>query len=354
MFASEDELERNVQDDYDENVSPIRPQVRTIKRPKPLIIIISNTTTTSSASSALLNRLTAQAVLPNLYHGKQSCVAYIDCVNSFSATYLYRTVLTVLRKSNSATASGAGAHIPISTLTTLAKDALKHVHVLRATSSRSLLTILQELPKYLLDGTAHSSSTRSLGMVIVNGINHFHWQDRFDAEMTRLDGLGVSAGTGAFQTTSIGPSSDVLAKQILSKLKQIQGMFECSIVYTSTNIPTNTSSTDNHPRPPAHSRSGRAPDAQMMDTSPLLEHQYSHTRSHTSNLYTKNALLTIKPRRNEAPQFAPQMSLEECLGDRSKRAEAVKKAGWWYSVEPGGLAEKTEVRNLGQKTGFTL
>ncbi|KAK5937560.1 hypothetical protein PMZ80_010180 [Knufia obscura] len=327
-IPSEDDFDHD-HEYYESNLSPTRgPRVKTTK-PKPLIIHISPGPHGSPAATAhLLYQLTALSILPRQHGGKHSTVAFVDCTNTFSATQLYRITLSHLRSSKSST------QLPPAASTIIAKDALSHVHVLQCTSSRSLLATLKDLPTYLLDASAHHSSDRPFTLLIINGINAFHYQDRFTAELTRLE------------TVNVGPiaPSESLSTQILTELKKIQATFECTVIYTTSSFPSSSSSSALPTTTTATTPATRD------DTSPLP----APNDTAGLDIYTRSALLNLHPSRVGVAQFAPAMSLEECLRDKEKRGEAVRKARYWVGSSAGGLGERRDIRTGHGELGFGM
>lgn len=299
-------------DDYNYHSSPTRNHVRSIKKPKPVIINITQPFHSSStATSLLLSHLTALAILPSSKSGEQGAVVHIDCLNTFSATALYNHTYSLIQRTTPATSPTTTAQ--------LAKSALSHVHVIPCSSTTSLLQTLQDLPSYLLDSTAHPSTSRPLSLLIMSGLNHFTWQDRFNTELTRLEQinqyptnpqqtqpLSTSTTTNPTNPQSDSPS---LPSQLLTLINNLTSLFHTTTIYTTTPPPTSTQPT-NDPTPP---------------------HQ---------DIYTLSALLSLHPTRSGPPQFAPQMSMEECLRDRGRRMDAVRSVRYWVGAGPGGLSER--------------
>lgn len=312
--------------------SPARVRMPTVKRAKPVVINLACPLHGPIAAvTSFLYHLTSISTLPYTLGGKQNAVVYIDCSNSFSALQLHRSTASHARNHDSV----SGDITSVQTLNSMIKDALHHVHLRRCTSSRSLLQTLKCLPNYLLKLEAHQSSQRKLGLLIVDHINHFYWQDRFDAETARLE--NIHSGDATNPTQSSKP--ETLTSQILTELKAIQATFECTIFYTTTSVPSSTATYPQPETPQSRQTTSRL-------TSPS---------STALDMFTRSALLTLHPTRKNIPQFAPHMTLEECLRDREKRDEALRKAGYWLTATPGGLSERRETSvqdGLQSKMGF--
>ena len=325
-IPSEDDFEFE-EDNYNNTSLNQASRVKPTKTDSVIINLSHGLHSSVAASAILLYHLTALNVLPFQYGGKQSTTVYIDCSNSFSVSQLYKSFASWLPK------AVAGDQPVLISPDVVTKNALSHVHILRCTSSTSLLSQLKELPTYLLDLTTHLSSDRPLSLVVVRGINHFHRQDKFDAEIARLENVNASG---------MAPSRVPLSSQILNELKRLQEIFKCCIIYTTTpTAPTGTSNT---------ATSTRIRDD---DTSPMAAP--APNDSAAMDIYARNALLNLNAARVTVAQFAPTMSLEECLRDKEKRAEAVRKATYWFTSSSGGLSRKIEGIGLGRiRAGFTM
>ena len=169
-------------------------------------------------------------VLSETFGGKSGFVVYIDCNSNFTARQLHKTIYSHIRRTRPLHPSeGTDLSTSSESASDVSKVALQHVHVIPCASTISLLEALIELPGYLLNRSLHHSFSRSFGLLIINGINAFHWQDRFDAEVTRLERLGTDLVEGASSA-----SDEPLTSQIFTQLKALQLQFGCSIVYSST------------------------------------------------------------------------------------------------------------------------
>lgn len=261
-----------------------------------------STNSSTAATSLLLSHLTALAVLPPSYSGKQGAVIHIDCLNNFNSTTLYNRTHSLIRQTDPST--------PVATTSQFTRSALSHVHIIPCPCTVSLLQSLRNLPSYLLNATFHPSSIRPLNLLIISGLNHFTWQDRFTTELHRLEQINHH------QNSSNQPS-DSLPTQILTELKSIQSTFDCTVVYTTT--PSNIYN----------------PDPRGTNNAPQQD------------IYAQSALLTLRATRSDPPQFAPQMSLEECLRDRGRRMEAVRNVRYWVGVGAGGMSENRGRERMG-------
>lgn len=224
---------------------------------------------------------------------------HFDCLNTFDTATLYSVTQSVIQKAEPSPSIKATEQ--------LVKNALSHVHIIPCSSTLTLLQHLKGLPSYLLHPTAHNSSARPLSLLIITGLNHFTWQDRFTAELARLN-----------QINDHQPQ-EPLPAQILNELRSIQSTFDCTTVYTT------------------HSSNIYNPPNDNTDTN----------MSSAQDIYASSALLTIRAVRTDPPQFAPQMSLAECLRDRERRMEATRNVRFWFTAVAGGLSERRGREKMG-------
>ncbi|KAL1997692.1 hypothetical protein VTN02DRAFT_1048 [Thermoascus thermophilus] len=115
----------------------------------------------ASASSAagktqLLYYLTAVAVLPARFGGREAAVVFLDTDGRFDAARLRDVAASILRQRLDDDDSTA-VDIPPDVLQAEIRTALDHVHLFRPQSSSSLLATLRSLDAYLLDLAAHRS-----------------------------------------------------------------------------------------------------------------------------------------------------------------------------------------------------
>ncbi|EXJ88832.1 hypothetical protein A1O3_01896 [Capronia epimyces CBS 606.96] len=310
----------------------------------------------------LLYYLCTLAALPQDIGGKSATVVYIDSDARFSATRLMQIMqhhIITARQSttdaanNTENTTTTDLSVPKGTTaevkdrdtdTEIALEALQHIHVFRPQSSSQVVSVLDSLPSYLLDRSRHPSFYRGLSLVVLDSATAFYWQDRFDRDMARL-GL---ASPGVDVSSSPGPSPTA---EIIERLKAIQHRFECVVAFST-----------NHPSPPpvqsypsrsarVHARGGNQSQDQIPTTpsAPL-----SLAPAVTS--WTSYATLTLDLSRAQILQFAPHMTLEECLRDADKRVEAVRHAQFIAKVRdgPGQLTGIQPERDPGRPAAFTF
>ena len=239
----------------------------------------------ASGKSNLLYLLTIFAILPIEHNGKGQTVVWLDSDGRFSATRLHQSLSTHLSTHQPSPPTQAEQDL-------ICAEAFRHVHVFRPQSSAQLIATLASLENYLLTLQNHFSSMRSLGLLVLDSATAFYWQDRFDAEMARLEAIGS-------ETTA---ATDIPSKtaQAIAHLKRLQKIFDCGIVFT-TNMPTIKSpgSTITPPNQPAET--------------PRM------------SAWSAFAKLQLTMTRVPVPQFAAQMELEECARDQPNRLAAVQK-----------------------------
>lgn len=271
---------------------PVTSPRRHVEAPKPKPATTELTSPKSaSGKTSLLSYLTAISVLPKELGGKASAVVYIDSDGRFSVTRLAQLMRHYIHRQSSKPATTS-----LSDVDMIVREALNHVHVFRPQSSSQLLSVLGNLQTYLFDPSRHSSCYRSLGMIILDSATTFSWQDRLDRAMARLETPGAKYD---------GPSA---SQRVIEHLKALQKRFECAVLFSTASSPPR-SQVSSHLTTPGPEDNGRI-------ISP----------------WTAYAILTLTLSRASVPQFAPQMSMEECLRDREKRFDAVRKGRFIANV----------------------
>ncbi|KAI1624968.1 DNA-repair protein XRCC2 [Exophiala viscosa] len=275
---------------------------------KPAVIELTSSQSASGKTTLLLY-ISALAALPRVNGGNESAVIYIDNDSRFSAIRLVQII-----KHHLETHHGTSTNLTSESIRQIAHEALNHIYIFRPQSSTQLLSILESSPSFLLDKTRHSSIYRPLGLVVLDSATAFYWQDRFDRTMAQLDTPSVAARDHPSKTADI-----------IARLKALQTRFECAVAFSTNNAPSRTI-TQTHTGP---------------ETTPLTPAPQGPSLSP----WTMYATLTLSLTRAQVPQFAPQMSLEECLRDAEKRLEAVRNARFIATVEwrPGQSLERDRV-----------
>jgi hypothetical protein len=273
---------------------------------KPPIIHI--TSSSASTTTALLYHLTALAILPTQYSGKSSAAIWIDTTQSFSALRLSTALKHILPTSTTT--------LSPTQLSNITTSSLKHLYIISPPSSTSFLHTLHHLPAHIHEHISIASPNRPLGLLILNSTTAFHHQDRFSTELTRLE-------AGATSTNTNTPSRQ---SQVIAAVKTIQTEFDCAVILTS--------------QPPSQSNPSdqRAPNSTPF--SPF-------TSSSTLTLF-------LTPLYTQVPQFRPELTLEQCLHDRTQRQEAVRKGRVGVGVVHGlptpgaGMGRKGFVMRVGE------
>ena len=272
--------------EYDDRTSPAGQDGshdHTAPKPKPAIIQVTSHDSAAGKSN-LLYLLTIFAVLPIEHNGTGQTVVWLDSDGRFSATRLHQSLSTHLSTHQTSPPTRAEKDL-------ICAEALRHVHVFRPQSTAQLIATLASLQDYLLTLQNHFSSTRSLGLLVLDSATAFYWQDRFDAEMARLEAIG-SESTVATDTPS-------KTAQMIAHLKRLQKIFDCGIVFTTnTSTIKSTGSTVTPPNQPAET-----------------------TRM---SAWSAFATLQLTISRVPVPQFAAQMELDECKRDQPNRLDAVQ------------------------------
>lgn len=330
-YSADEEEHDHAEDFSAENQAPDTQLTKT----KPAIIELTSRQSAAGKTN-LLYYLTALATLPHEVDGKQSAVVWIDNDGRFSASRLSQVLRHhLLQKSDTADNTERSGKI---TADSIVIQALTHVHVFRPQSSSQVLSILESLPSYLLNQTRHKSSFRPLGLLIIDSATAFYAQDRFDAEMARLD--------APLQQAPAGKPGTSKTAAIITHLRDVQARFECAVLFTTT---TNINSNNNVtilPKqfPRERSSTSRPPIADR--PTPITP---TTTNTPIVSPWTNFATLTLQLERVRVPQFAPQMTLEQCLHDAESRLEVVRRGRFVIGVVPKTVESKGKGKTKGME-----
>lgn len=257
----------------------------------------------AAGKTSFLYLLAAHALLPTSCGGKASTAVWIDSDGRFSAVRLFQLIQNLTNAGSNPT-TGA-----------LVQAAMANLHVLTPSTSSQLLSSLEALPDELL----RLDTEQPLSLLILDSATAFSQQDRFDAEMARLE-----AGAD-FSSRSRTPTRTA---QIIAALRAIQEQFECTVLISTC------------PSPSSHQSNPTSASA----AAPRSYHQPQHSAQAPSrdnrppyepaalSPWTSFATLTLHIERSSVTQFAPGATLVECLRDRDKRQEAV--AAGKFAVSP--------------------
>jgi hypothetical protein len=247
--------------------------------------------------------LTAIAVLPRTLNGKEEVVVWLDTDGGFSAKRMQVVLLNFI--SAHSTRSNHEENIASS------YEALRHIHVFRLQSSSQLVSTLEYLAEYLLNyhGDLPSfSGSRCLGMVVLDSTTAFTWQERLEMEVARFEAMGVD---GKVDLNRLRPRYGVF--EVVNALKKLQKLFDCVVIFTT--IPyTRTTNMDN--------TFARTSDGRHLPP-----------ESPGWSAWTAFATLSLTMTSVKVPQFAAQMSLQECERDQPNRLAAISKGCFVVSVD---------------------
>lgn len=262
-----------------------------------------------AGKTQFLYHVIALSILPRTYgenvlNGQNSAIIVIDADDRFDISRLAEVINSyITRKSKGRdpqkdntddfdTTSGIDTADLIS-------HVLQHVHVFRPQSLSSLVATVRSLDAYLFDMTAHQSSQRPLGAMILDGASAFFWQHRAEEDAARLkDAEPRAADTTAESNQSAIPAYSLL----LAALRKASKTFDCPIIFTSQ-----SSVFAGHDRGSFHERSSSK----------------SHLRSLLPPSWTTFTTVRLVFERAKTVQFAPGMSAEEAWEERALRQEVV-------------------------------
>lgn len=271
-------------------------------REKPLPVIEITDAAACSGKTQLLYLLISISLLPAEHkdvaiNGKGNAVVLFDLSGGFSILRLYR----VMHNHVSSTCSTSSVVLTEQEISSLVSDSFTHLHVFHPQSSPSLLATLASLPAFLLSSPpTHLSANRCLGLLAINDLSAFLWQDRLDAE----EGTAMPASNNAEKANSTLFLEHY--RNLISSLRHIQYFFSCTIVATNW---------------------GLAPVTSVAGHSAL--------RPHLSSLWKNFCTVKVVVERDRVSKFGPSVSAEEAQRERVQRWEAVEKSGfsgwinWW-------------------------
>ena len=282
--------------------------------------------TACSGKTQLLYHLVSLSLLPPKIHdvalgGKSHAVVLFDLSSRFSVLRLNDLMYSHV-SSNYSTSAGA---LPDQEISSLILDSLIHLHIFRPQSSSSLLAALGSLSAYLLaQPPNHLSANRPLGLLAINELSAFLWQDRLDGDEDAsfsMTNAGERANSGVFLYRY---------RAVVSSLRHIQQSFSCTIVATNWGLA------------PVSSMTGQ----------PAL-------RPHLPSVWNNFCTVKLVVERDRISKFGPGMSVEEARREGSQRWEAVEKSGFsvWinWACSDGWREEVREgVRGLERGGGYSF
>ena len=221
----------------------------------------------------------------------------LDLSSRFSILRLYN----VMRDRVSSICTANSSKMPDQELSSLTTDSLTHLHIFRPQESSSLLATLESLPSYLLaQPPTHFSANRPLGILAINDISAFLWQDRLEAD--------EDAGLSTSNRMEKANNSLFIQRYrtLVSSLRHIQHLFSSTIIATNW---------------------GLAPVTSVANHRAL--------RPHLPSVWNNFCTVKVVVERAGVPRFGPGMSAEEAAKEKEQRWQAVMRRGfsglsnWW-------------------------
>ena len=294
-------------------------------RDKPLPILEITGATACSGKTQILYYLVSVSLLPREYKdkvlGKGHAVVLLDISSKFSILRLYEVMqsrINSIFQVNSIT-------LTEQELSTLICDSLTHLHVFRPQSSSSFLATLESMSSYLLaQPSNHFSTNRQLGLLAINDISSFLWQDRLDAD----EKVGMLA---ANHTEKANNGLFIQHyRSIVSILRDLQHRFACTII--ATNV-------------------GMAPISSVSGHRAL--------RPSLPSVWNNFCTVKVVVERDKVTKFGPGLSAEEALKEGPQRWEAVERSGFsgwvnWWDSEGWREEVKEAVKRLVRGGSFSF
>ena len=295
-------------------------------REKPLPVIEISNAAACSGKTQLLYLLISLSLLPARHkdvsiNGKGNAVVLFDLSGRFSVLRLHR----VMQNHILSTCSTSSLALSEQEIASVVSDSFSHLHVFHPQSSSSLLATLASLPSFLLSSpSTHLSTNRRLGLLAINDLSAFLWQDRLDAD----EETALPASNRAEKANSTLFLERY--RNLISSLRHIQHLFSCTVVATNWGLAPVTS-VAGHPA----------------------------LRPHLPSLWNNFCTIKIVVERNRVSKVGPGLSAEEAKMEGVQRWQAVEKSGFsgwvnWWGNE-GWRDEVTEsIRGLKLGGRFTF
>ncbi|KAL8889805.1 MAG: hypothetical protein Q9192_005961, partial [Flavoplaca navasiana] len=183
-----------------------------------------------SGKTQLLYHIITRLLLPLSYNniplaGKNTAIILLDLRSNFSLLRLRDVISNYIR-------SCLPQDVPPlekESIIALIHDLLHHLHVFRPQSSASFLSTLQSVEKYVLDLQAHISANRTVGAVVISGIDAFIHQDRLED----VDGGHQHSPNNSTKNPLSIPHSHQRFRDIIAQLRNIQHIFSTPVIATS-------------------------------------------------------------------------------------------------------------------------
>ncbi len=293
-------------------------------REKPLPIIEITGATACSGKTQMLCYLVSMSLLPQQYNeiplgGKGYAVVLLDLSSKFSILRLHHLMRELVSSCSTPSA------LPEDEISSLISESLTHLHVFRPHSTPSLLATLSTLTSYLLKQLpAHFSSNRPVGLLSINDLSAFLWQDRLDADEE----------AGPYTSNNAEKANNSLLLQryraLVSSLRHIQHQFSCTVVATNWSLS------------PATTAAG-----------------HRALRPHLPSVWNNFCTLKVVVEKDRVKKFGPGMSVEEAAKQAGQRWEAAERSafsGWanWWESEKWREEVREGVRNLEREGCFSF
>lgn len=276
----------------------------------PVIEIAS--ASSAAGKSQLLYYLTAVAVLPARFGGREAAVVFLDTDGRFDAARLRDVAASIIRQNIRARSAHEDVHavdMNMDIMEAEIRTAFDHVHLLCPQSSSSLLATLRSLDTYLLDLPAHRSATRPLAAILLDSASAFFWQDRLRDEVARTEEIGrPAAEVERDRDENRSFHMSVLYRELVDELKRLQGVFDCAVVYTASGTARVRERTRGHWMLPRLS-----------------------VRSYLPPPWGVFPAMRVVVQRDPVRPFPPGLTAEEAAGEAPLRWEVVRRgrfSGW--------------------------
>jgi hypothetical protein len=277
-----------------------------ISREKPPPVIEITGATACSGKTQLLYHIVSISLLPSNYKdifpfGKGHAVVLFDLSNKFSILRLR----DIMHGRVSSICSMGSLKIPSQELSSMISECLIHLHIFRPQESSSFISTLNGLSSYLLaQPPTHLSTNRPLGILAINDLSSFLWQDRLDAD--------EEPGLSTNNLKEKANNSLLLQRYrtLVLSLRHMQRLFSCTIVATNRGLTPITS---------------------------VASHRA--LRPQLPSIWNNFCTAKVVVERVRVPKFGPGMSAEEAATEKEQRWEAVEKSGfagwvnWWRSED---------------------
>ncbi|KAF2099675.1 hypothetical protein NA57DRAFT_55620 [Rhizodiscina lignyota] len=297
-------------------------QTTNIRKRRPIVELTSSRT--GAGTTHLLYLIAALAVLPHglqgtTIGGKDTAIVIIDTDDRFDVQRFAR-LMNAHISSVCEESTKDGSSPPNSpqqehqSPDEVIQRSLEHVHIFRPQSLPSLVATVTSLESYLFDFSAHLSSRKQLGTIILDSASAFYWQHRSDEEAARFRATerGSSVPKGKSELSVYG--------RLLKALEKAQDIFDCSVVYTSQSSPISVTSDNN------------VGGFRVLTDPPRVLRQL------LPPAWTSFPALTLFLERENAVQFVHGMCVEEAWPERKMRQDIVEK-GRFVAV-PGNDIQK--------------